>query len=73
MDENALDAGIAEIVLGLVQVRRRLDPETYRDLLGAIMVEIEQGQEIALERAHRPRTEGNVVRFPCLTLPRVRE
>lgn len=63
MDERRLDAGVAEVVTGLLHLRRTLDPATYLDLLGAIMVEIEEGMEIALERRHR-RQAGNVVPFP---------
>lgn len=64
MDERRLDAGVAEVVTGLLHLRRTLDPATYLDLLGAIMVEIEEGMEVALERRHRRKQEGNVVPFP---------
>ena len=63
MDERRIDAGVAEVVTGLLHLRRTLDPATYLDLLGAIMVEIEEGMEVALESRHRRRT-GNVVPFP---------
>ncbi|CAO4145431.1 hypothetical protein LPLAFNJD_LOCUS1939 [Methylorubrum aminovorans] len=64
MDENQMDIAMAEVVVGLIQVRRALDPASFRDLLGSIMVEIDQGLEVALERAHRRRPAGNVVPFP---------
>ncbi|MEE7490418.1 hypothetical protein [Methylobacterium oryzae] len=64
MDERRLDAGVAEVVTGLLHLRRTLDPATYLDLLGAIMVEIEEGMEVALERRHQRKAEGNVVPFP---------
>lgn len=66
MDEDRMDAAVAEVVLGLVRARRDLDPDTFRDMVGSIMVEIDQGLEVALERAHRRTTaprEGNVVPF----------
>lgn len=69
MDERRLDAGVAEVVTGLLHLRRTLDPSTYMDLLGAIMVEIEEGMEFALENRHR-RQAGNVVPFPRASDPR---
>ncbi len=70
MDEQQLDAAIAEVVVGLIQVRRALDPASFRYLIGSIMVEIDEGLEVALERAHRRKpgpTKGNVVPFPGAT------
>lgn len=68
MTEQSLDAAVAEVVTGLMQVRRRVDPATMMDLLGSIMVEIELGldvaDEIALEMRHRRRSGGSVLPFP---------
>lgn len=64
MDERRIDAGVAEVVTGLLHLRRTLDPATYLDLLGAIMVEIEEGLEIALEKEHRRKPVLNVIPFP---------
>ncbi|MFC6791273.1 hypothetical protein ACFQE0_17590 [Methylobacterium komagatae] len=62
-----MDAAIAEVVVGLIQVRRALDPATFRDLIGSIMVEIDQGLEVALERTCRRQRTDNVVPFPTVT------
>ena len=68
MTEHSLDAAVAEVVTGLMQVRRRVDPATMMDLLGSIMVEIELGldiaDEVALKLRHRSRASGNVIAFP---------
>lgn len=67
MDEQQMDAAIAGVVVGLIQARRALDPASFRYLVGSVMVEIDEGLEVALERAHRRkpgRAEGNVVPFP---------
>ncbi len=70
MTEHSLDAAVAEVVTGLMQVRRSVDPATMMDLIGSIMVEIELGldvaDEMALERRHRRRPGENVVPFPSI-------
>ena len=63
MTEADIDKRVAEVLTGLLQVRRVVDGETYVDLLGAVMVEIEQGFEVAMENAHRRRSSGNVIPF----------
>ena len=67
MDEERMDAAVAEVVVGLVRARRDLEPATFRDMVGAIMIKIDQGLELTIERAYRRRPakqEGNVVLFP---------
>ncbi|MCJ2052826.1 hypothetical protein [Methylobacterium sp. J-070] len=67
MSEADADAGIAEVVAGLMRLRRHLDGATFADLLGAVQVEIETGDEILVERAcRRPVVDGGtVVAFPA--------
>jgi predicted DNA-binding protein (UPF0278 family) len=61
---------IAQVMLGLMRARRALDldPQTFDDLVGSIMAEIDLGmqvaEEAALEAHYRRKVEGNVVRFP---------
>lgn len=67
MDEQRMDVAIAEVVVGLIQARRALDPASFRHLVGSVMFEIDEGLEVALERAYRRKpapAEGNVVPFP---------
>ncbi len=64
MDENQMDTAVAEVVVGLIRVRRVLDPATFRDLVGSILVEIDQGAEAALEAAYRRKPKGNLIPFP---------
>jgi len=63
MDE-AIDARLTEVLLGLMRARRLLDQATFEDLLGAVTVEIDVGIEVAMESAYRRKMEGNVVPFP---------
>ncbi|MCJ2046805.1 hypothetical protein MKK58_20020 [Methylobacterium sp. J-078] len=64
------DERIAQVMLGLMRARRALDldPQTFDDLVGSIMVEIDLGmqvaEEAALEARHRRQAEGSVVAFP---------
>jgi hypothetical protein len=62
--DNQTDAGIGEVLVGLMRLRRVLAPADFRDLLGAVMVEIEQGLELALEAEYRRKAEGNLIPFP---------
>ncbi len=64
MDEERMDAAVAEVIVALVNMRRVLDPDAFLALVGSIMVEIDQGAETALERDLRLRPQGNVVPFP---------
>jgi len=64
MSEAALDEQVAKVMLGLIQVRGLLHPDTFGDLLGSVMTEIDQGFEIAMEATFRGRAEGNVIPFP---------
>ncbi|GJD31217.1 hypothetical protein PMNALOAF_2471 [Methylobacterium adhaesivum] len=68
MNESELDDQVALLMKGILRVRRDLDPISFDAMLGAVMVEIELGlqlaEEAALERAMRPRAVGNVVKFP---------
>ncbi|GJD32265.1 hypothetical protein PMNALOAF_3533 [Methylobacterium adhaesivum] len=65
------DESIAQVILALMRARRalHLDPQTFDDLVGSIMVEIDLGmqvaEEAALEASHRRKVEGNVIRFPA--------
>ncbi|MCP1558838.1 UNVERIFIED_ORG: hypothetical protein M2438_002928 [Methylobacterium sp. SuP10 SLI 274] len=61
--DDQLDAGMAEVMTNLIRARRAVDPATFLHLLGSIMVEIDEGMEVALEAAYR-RPEGNVLPFP---------
>ena len=63
MDE-AIDARLTEVFIGLMRARRLLDQATFDDLLGAVTVEIDIGIELALENAYRRRSEGTIVPFP---------
>ena len=67
---DELLAAAAEILVGLMQLRRTLDPADFLDLAGSIMVEIDEGIELGLERAHRRRPEGKVIPFPPDASPR---
>lgn len=64
------DERIAQVMLGLLRARRalHLDPQTFDDLIGSVMVEIDLGmqvaEEAALEARYRRKVEGNVVSFP---------
>lgn len=64
------DERIAQVVLNLMRARRALsfDPQTFDDLVGSIMVEIDLGmqvaEEAALEARYRRKVEGNVLSFP---------
>lgn len=64
------DERIAQVMLGLLKARRALhhDPQTFDDLVGSILVEVDLGiqvaEEAALEACYRRKVEGNVVRFP---------
>jgi hypothetical protein len=68
------DERIAQVMLGLLRARRALnhDPQTFDDLIGAVLVEVDLGmqvaEEAALERKHR-KAAGNVVSFPGQALP----
>lgn len=68
MSEIDLDNQIAQIMVGIIQVRRDLDTESFNALVGAVMIEIDLGmqlaEELALERAMRPLPTGNVFMFP---------
>lgn len=64
MTETQGDAGIGEVLVGLMRLRRVLAPADFRDMLGAVMVEIEQGFEVALETEYRRKAEGNLIPFP---------
>ena len=68
MTDSQTDAGIGEVLVNLMRLRRVLAPADFRDLLGAVMVEIDQGFEVALENAYRRRPSGNVVPFPGVGL-----
>ncbi|TXM73741.1 hypothetical protein FV218_11035 [Methylobacterium sp. WL69] len=65
MTEADLDAMLSDAVVGLMNVRRALDPISFEALVGAVAVEIEMGMDLARERAleatHRRRRDGNVV------------
>ena len=69
MAENP-EERIAEVLLGLMRARQalHLDPQTFDDLVGSILVEIDLGmqvaEEVALEAHYRRKVEGNVVRLP---------
>lgn len=65
MTEADLDAMLSDAVVGLMNVRRALDPISFEALMGAVAVEIETGMDLARERSleatHRRRRDGNVV------------
>jgi len=65
ISEAELNAMLSDAVVGLMNVRRGLDPLSFEALLGAVAVEIEIGMDLARERAmettHRRRRDGNVV------------
>ncbi|WP_019904805.1 hypothetical protein [Methylobacterium sp. 77] len=64
------DERIAQVMLGLLRARRALhhDPQTFDDLIGAVLVELDLGmqvaEEAALESRLRKKVEGNVLHFP---------
>ncbi len=53
------------MLVSLLRLRRVLAPTDFRDMLGVVMIEIEQGFEVALENAYRRRPPGNVIPFPA--------
>ncbi|MCJ2105394.1 hypothetical protein MKK70_08375 [Methylobacterium sp. E-041] len=65
------DERIAQVMLGLMRARRalELDPQSFDDMTGSILVEIDLGMQVAeeavLEARYRRKAEGNVVRFPA--------
>lgn len=67
------DERIAQVMLGLMRARRALnhDLQTFDDLIGAVLVEVDLGmqvaEEAALEARYRRKGEGNVVGFPLPT------
>lgn len=70
MTEADFDEQVALLMVGLMRVRRALDPESFDSLLGALQAEIQLGfdlaEEQALERAMRRQVGGNVVPFCAL-------
>lgn len=67
MSEGDFDEQVALVMVGLMRVRRALDPGSLDSLLGSILAEIQLGldlaEEQALERIIRRSAEGNVVQF----------
>lgn len=68
MDEGDIDARVAQVLVGLMQVRRALYPASLDALLGAVLAEIRLGidlvEERALEHGLRRRIEAIVLPFP---------
>lgn len=60
-----LALSIRHLATRLEHLSEVLDPGDFRNLMGAVEVEVETGEEIVLERRHRlPRPErGTVVPF----------
>lgn len=65
---------IRRLATRLEHLAEVLDPSAFRNVIGAVEVEVETGEEIVIEGRHRlPRTEsGAVVAFPGRTGPRRR-
>ena len=65
MNEADLDAMPSDAVVGLMNVRRGLDPVSFEALVEAVAAWIETGTDHACERAleasHRRRRDGNAV------------
>lgn len=68
MPEPNPDARISEIAIGLQELSGLLEPDDFRDLIGAIAVEIDTGMEMVLERCLSRRPNANVVAFPGKTV-----
>ena len=68
MNEAALDEQVVQVMLGLLRVRRAVDPHTFDCLVGALLTEIQVGMDIAeeqaLEKVYRRPAGENVIRFP---------
>ncbi|MGU3465564.1 hypothetical protein ACLBXO_11980 [Methylobacterium sp. C33D] len=64
MTDSQTDANIGDVLIGLMRLRRVLASSDFQDLLGAVLVEIEQGLELALEAEYRRKAEGNLIPFP---------
>ncbi|MGN8094156.1 hypothetical protein [Methylobacterium sp. 22177] len=70
MSDAHVDDQVAQVIVGLIRVRRALDPLTFDNLLGSVLAEIQIGldvaEEQALEEFHTRPIGPNVVRFPGL-------
>lgn len=70
MSDAHVDNQVTQVIVGLIRVRRGLDPLTFDSLLGSVMAEIQIGLDVAEERSleefHTRPTGPNVVRFPGL-------
>ncbi len=70
MGDAYVDEQVAQVIVGLIRVRRALDPLTFDNLLGSVLAEIQIGLDVAEERAleevHTRPIGPNVVRFPGL-------
>ncbi|TXM73125.1 hypothetical protein FV218_11900 [Methylobacterium sp. WL69] len=68
MSRDTADEQIGTVLMDLMRARRTLDPQTFDDLIGSILTEVDMGMqladEMALEAKFRRRTESNVISFP---------